>query len=284
MSEAAARALPAGSRRVSRWSGRRSGDEWRWLAPDATIRLPRAHGSEAALTLRFSTDVPYETNACADLGQRTRCRGRQCRQGAGRREGCRCRPSRRSTSACARRDSFSPGALLHNADPRTLAVQLTSVVSRAALSGCIIPASVHSVRLAGHPDVQRGVEHRARHERGGRGLHEVHGRLRDHHRRRRLDRPLAVSRGLPRRRESAHPDDPPRAQPQARRLAEDRLRRGDEGPRPLHGRRPSLRSRRPRPRHARDGTSPAPTSSPATASTARMEGLRRTLYSYSTTA
>src|SRR5437763_3064324 len=39
------------------------GDEWRWLAPDATIRLPRAHGSEAALTLRFSTDVPYETNA-----------------------------------------------------------------------------------------------------------------------------------------------------------------------------------------------------------------------------
>src|SRR5207237_8097147 len=40
-----------------------TGNEWRWLGPDATIRLPRAHGSEAALTLRFSADVPYASDA-----------------------------------------------------------------------------------------------------------------------------------------------------------------------------------------------------------------------------
>lgn len=104
------------------------GDEWRWLAPDATIRLPRAHGSEAALTLRFSTDLPYATNVVTisvngrDAGVFNVGKDPVVARVALPAEplvDVRLRSSR----------SFSPGTLLHNADPRTLAVQLTGVVS-----------------------------------------------------------------------------------------------------------------------------------------------------------
>jgi hypothetical protein len=105
------------------------GDEWRWLGPDATIRLPRGHGSEAALTLRFSTDVPYATNAVTisingrDAGVFNVGRDPVVARLALPAEGLvdvRLRSSR----------SFSPGALLQNQDPRTLAVQLTGVITR----------------------------------------------------------------------------------------------------------------------------------------------------------
>jgi hypothetical protein len=104
------------------------GDEWRWLTPDATIRLPRAHGSQAALTLRFSSDVPYETNAV-----RISINGQEVAVvNAGKQPVI----ARLTLPAVPQVDirlrsahSFSPGALLHNADPRTLAVQLTAVVS-----------------------------------------------------------------------------------------------------------------------------------------------------------
>jgi hypothetical protein len=104
------------------------GDEWRWLSPDATIRLPRAHGSEAALTLRFSSDVPYETNAV-----QISINGRDVGVVKVGKEPVVTKlalPSEPQIDIRLRSaHSFSPGALLHNADPRTLAVQLTSVVS-----------------------------------------------------------------------------------------------------------------------------------------------------------
>ena len=104
------------------------GDEWRWLGPDATIRLPRAHGSEAALTLRFSSDVPYETNAVA-----ISVNGRDAATVNAGREPVIAKvplpPDPQIDIRLRSAHSFSPGALLHNADPRTLAVQLTSVVS-----------------------------------------------------------------------------------------------------------------------------------------------------------
>jgi hypothetical protein len=107
-----------------------SGDEWRWLSPDATIRLPRAHGSEAALTLRFSSDVPYETNAV-----QISVNGRDVAVVNVGREPVTAKvplPAEPQVDIHLRSShSFSPGALLHNADPRTLAVQLTSVVSGA---------------------------------------------------------------------------------------------------------------------------------------------------------
>ncbi|HEX8151713.1 MAG TPA: hypothetical protein VF698_01250 [Thermoanaerobaculia bacterium] len=38
------------------------GDEWRWLAPDAAIRIPPQHGPAATLTFRVSPDAPFATN------------------------------------------------------------------------------------------------------------------------------------------------------------------------------------------------------------------------------
>jgi hypothetical protein len=107
-----------------------NGDEWRWLGPDATIRLPRAHGSEAALTLRFSSDVPYETNAV-----QISINGRDVAVVNVGKEPVIAKlplpPEPLVDIRLRSAHSFSPGALLHNADPRTLAVQLTSVVSSA---------------------------------------------------------------------------------------------------------------------------------------------------------
>jgi hypothetical protein len=105
-----------------------SGDEWRWLSPDATIRLPHAHGSEAALSLRFSSDVPYETNAV-----QISVNGRDVAVVNVGKEPVIAKvplpPEPLIDIRLRSSHSFSPGALLHNADPRTLAVQLTSVVS-----------------------------------------------------------------------------------------------------------------------------------------------------------
>jgi hypothetical protein len=104
------------------------GDEWRWLTPEATIRLPRAHGREAALTLRFSSDVPYETNAVQisvngrDVAVVNVGKAPVVTKFA-------LPPDPQIDVRLRSARSFSPGALLHNADPRTLAVQLTSVVS-----------------------------------------------------------------------------------------------------------------------------------------------------------
>jgi hypothetical protein len=106
-----------------------SGDEWRWLAPDATIRLPRAHGSEAALTLRFSTDVPYATNAVTiSINGRDAGVFNIGREPVVVRLALPAEPSIDIRLRSSR--SFSPGALLHNQDPRTLAVQLTGVITQ----------------------------------------------------------------------------------------------------------------------------------------------------------
>ncbi|HEX3578238.1 MAG TPA: hypothetical protein VHY33_06710 [Thermoanaerobaculia bacterium] len=105
------------------------GDEWRWLGPDATIRLPRAHGSQAALTMRFSSDVPYETNAV-----QISVNGRDVAVVNAGKAPVTARvplPAEPQVDIRLRSaHSFSPGALLHNADPRTLAVQLTRVVTQ----------------------------------------------------------------------------------------------------------------------------------------------------------
>jgi hypothetical protein len=105
------------------------GDEWRWLGPDATIRLPRAHGAEAALTLRFSSDVPYETNA-----MQISINGRDVATVNVGKEPVIAKvplpPEPQVDVRMRSAHSFSPGSVVHNADPRTLAVQLARVVSQ----------------------------------------------------------------------------------------------------------------------------------------------------------
>jgi hypothetical protein len=121
------RYLPARGVYPLEWTA--GGDEWRWLSPDATIRLPRAHGAEAAVTLRFSSDVPYETNAV-----QISVNGRDAAAVNVGKEPLVTKlplpPEPQVDIRLRSAHSFSPGALLHNADPRTLAVQLTKVVSR----------------------------------------------------------------------------------------------------------------------------------------------------------
>lgn len=120
------RYLPVRGVYPTEWTA--GGDEWRWLSPDATIRLPRAHGSTAALTLRLSSDVPYETNAL-----QISINGRDAALvNVGPQPlvvNVPLPPEPRIDIRLRSEHSFSPGALLHNADPRTLAVQLTRVVS-----------------------------------------------------------------------------------------------------------------------------------------------------------
>ena len=103
-----------------------SADEWRWLAQDATIRLPRTHGREAALMLRYSTDAPYATNAVQiSVNGRDAALVNVGREPVIARLALPAEPVIDIRLRSAR--SFSPGALLHNADPRTLAVQLTGL-------------------------------------------------------------------------------------------------------------------------------------------------------------
>ncbi len=102
------------------------GSEWRWLAPDATIRLPQSHGTLASITLRIPGDLPYATDdvtisingrdaAVLHVGRDPVVANLALPSDP--RIDVRLRSSR----------SFQPGTLMHNQDPRTLAVQLLHV-------------------------------------------------------------------------------------------------------------------------------------------------------------
>ncbi len=104
-------------------------EEWRWLAPEAEIRLPRKHGKTATLTFGLSHDVPYETNDVQLL-----INGLAIPQVV--------HVARHGTATVTvplpdapvvdivirSAQSFAPAAFLHNQDPRILAVQLIGVV------------------------------------------------------------------------------------------------------------------------------------------------------------
>ncbi|HSY50808.1 MAG TPA: glycosyltransferase family 39 protein [Thermoanaerobaculia bacterium] len=103
-----------------------AGEEWRWLSPDAAIRLPHANGGAASLVLRLTSDAPYDTDTVAiSVNGQPAIVAKVGKEAvttnlafpAAPRIDLRFRSSR----------SFSPGALVHNQDPRTLAVQLLRV-------------------------------------------------------------------------------------------------------------------------------------------------------------
>lgn len=104
-------------------------EAWRWLAPDAAIRLPRAHGKKVTLTFGLSHDVPYEANDVQLL-----INGLPALPAT--------RVVRHDTATVTlplpeapvidivirSAQSFVPAAFLHNQDRRVLAVQLIRVV------------------------------------------------------------------------------------------------------------------------------------------------------------
>ena len=94
-----------------------AGDAWRWLARDSAIRLPALHLPHVTLTLRFSPDTPYESNVVTINGARVTVTKQ---------------PSSITVPASSQIEihadqAFVPATVLHNQDPRILAVQLLKV-------------------------------------------------------------------------------------------------------------------------------------------------------------
>jgi hypothetical protein len=100
-----------------------AGNEWRWLAPAATIRLPRVHGPKLTVTLTLSHDAPYDSNRVDIFANNAPVATvNVTRQPSSATIGV---PSGANVEVrFVSHESFAPAAVLHNQDPRTLAVQL----------------------------------------------------------------------------------------------------------------------------------------------------------------
>ena len=104
-----------------------AGEDWRWLAPSASIRLPHQHGRDVQLGFRLSPDTPYDAN-----GVHVFVNGRPAASlnAVKVRETTVTIPLPPSPQIDLRFDSdhfFMPATVLHNQDPRTLATQLVDV-------------------------------------------------------------------------------------------------------------------------------------------------------------
>jgi hypothetical protein len=103
------------------------GDEWRWLAREASLRLPRSHGAALRLAFRLSPDAPYEANAV-----HVAVNGRDAGSVIARKHvpsviDVPLPPDARVEISTRAEQSFAPATVLHNQDPRLLAVQLVAV-------------------------------------------------------------------------------------------------------------------------------------------------------------
>ena len=102
-----------------------AGDEWRWLARDAAIRLPHAHRASIALTFRLSPDTPYDADAV-----RVGVNGRAVGEVVARKTPAAINvplPAGPVEVEMHSQQAFAPASVLHNQDPRILAVQLVEV-------------------------------------------------------------------------------------------------------------------------------------------------------------
>src|SRR5207253_267383 len=103
-----------------------AGDAWQWLDRDALIRLPSSHLHAVTLTFRLSLDAPYETNRVQILAN-----GRAVGEGVAGREPASVKvpiPDGPVEIEIRSAQAFAPATVLHNQDPRILAVQLIGVV------------------------------------------------------------------------------------------------------------------------------------------------------------
>lgn len=106
------------------------GEEWRWLAREAVLRLPPRNAGGAELHFRLSHDAPYDANDVRvfvdgrEAGAVTVRKGETAQLLV---------PVPRSAQAELRivsKQSFRPDDILHNQDPRSLATQLVYFVQR----------------------------------------------------------------------------------------------------------------------------------------------------------
>jgi hypothetical protein len=101
---------------------RTNSDEWRWLAPEAVLRLPHGHGGEVTIDLGLSHDAPYDSVE-VNVNERsiTVTKDRAATLTA---------PAGTDDVVIRSAQSFAPATVLHNQDPRILAVQLLRVITR----------------------------------------------------------------------------------------------------------------------------------------------------------
>jgi 4-amino-4-deoxy-L-arabinose transferase-like glycosyltransferase len=102
------------------------GEEWRWLAKESAIVLPALGAGSVRIGLRISPDAPYDTNVVQffaneePAGRVSARKGEVVKIDVPVPDG--------ATLRMVTEQSFAPASVLHNQDPRLLAVQLTEVV------------------------------------------------------------------------------------------------------------------------------------------------------------
>jgi hypothetical protein len=102
-------------------------NEWRWLAKDASLRLPSQHGAVATLEFRLSPDAPYDANPIALFVNGTAAASVVVTKEA--KSVNVALPPGPCVIAIRAERSFHPAAILGNRDPRDVSVQLLRVQS-----------------------------------------------------------------------------------------------------------------------------------------------------------
>ena len=105
-----------------------AGDEWRWLARDAAIRLPHDHSNKITLAFRLSPDTPYDSNVV-----HIAINGTPAGTVVARKQAAPITlplPAGPAEIEMHSDQAFAPATVLRNQDPRILAVQLVGVEQR----------------------------------------------------------------------------------------------------------------------------------------------------------
>jgi len=138
------------------------GEQWRWLEKDASIRLPHQHAAHAALAFKLSPDTPYASNDVTLF-----VNGVEAGRGAVTRDKATtidvALPPGNADVRIVSAQAFAPAAVLHNQDPRTLAVQLVDVILREDAGSPAAPDVARTSAAAGvtgDPASARRIEKR----------------------------------------------------------------------------------------------------------------------------
>jgi hypothetical protein len=106
------------------------GEEWRWLARDAAMRLPPRPASSAELRFRLSPDAPYDTNVIHVLANGREAGVVTVKKGETAPLLVPIPQGGPDDLRIVSSQSFRPADILHNQDPRSLATQLIYFVQR----------------------------------------------------------------------------------------------------------------------------------------------------------
>lgn len=104
-----------------------NGEAWRWLEPDAIIRIPAIGRSAVTLTFKLSHDAPYATNDVELQIDGRVVATVQAKRDAKSRVAVPLKPNAPTEIAIRSKSSFRPAEVLQNRDRRLLAVELICI-------------------------------------------------------------------------------------------------------------------------------------------------------------